>query len=462
MDKHLIEIITLVTVFASSIKQVTFKKLLIDKTCFIEYNFPKNICINLSNYHNVEEQIQNEVNNYQLYISIIMSVLNIIYIMFLGPWSDIYGRKMLIFMAILGFLLENIVIIINIILFNISINYLLLAAICPGITGGIIGLVTGTYSYVTDISIEKSRTLKFTILEIFVKFSSPAGTMVGGIIYQHLQYLGVFGTSGGLYLISMIIVIFLKESLSTENRNIQISTTKYLKDIFNINNVKNMFYNCYCNIGSKEILLILSMFMGVICFIGIEEIDFLYTERFYDWTVSTYSTINSLFSVGSSILIIVFAYTIIKIFCKSDVFLGLVGFSSGILENIIKSFATRKEIYYAALACGMLSNMSSVAIRTLLSKFISNRHIGSIFSLLAICESITPLFAGIIFLEAYNHMYFIFAGFVYLIAAFLLLVGFNVFIWLLKKISTCELPAAFSNIQETLPVIQYADECAVF
>ncbi|XP_067124723.1 probable peptidoglycan muropeptide transporter SLC46 [Centruroides vittatus] len=462
MAKYLIEVLTLITVFAFSFKQITFQKLLIDKICLNEFNFSKYICTNLSNYHNEEEKIQSEVNNYQLYMSIIVSILNVIYIVFLGPWSDIHGRKMLILLSLFGFLLENIVIFMNIIWFDISINYLLLAAICPGIMGGLIGLTTGTYSYVSDISVEKSRTLKFTILEILVKFSSPTGTIAGGFIYYHLHYYGIFGISTGLFLISVIISLFLKESLAIENHNVEISTTKSLKDIFNINNVKDMICNCWYSLGKKEILLLFSMFVGVICYVGVGKIDFLYSERMFGWSVPTYSLVNSLFSFGSCITSVTFVYIIIKIFYKSDAFLGLIGHSSSILENIIKSVATRKEIYYAASACGMLSSFCSVAIRILLSKFVSSRHIGSVFSLLAICESTTPLFAGIVFLETYNLMYRIFAGFVYIIAAFLSLIGFFTFVWLIKKMPTYESLNTFPITQECPTTVQYADECAIF
>lgn len=65
------------------------------------------MCGNLSDYDEHNVAVQRELTVFTFYNSIIMSVMPLIYVLFMGAWSDKYGRKVSVTMIPLSTLPLN-------------------------------------------------------------------------------------------------------------------------------------------------------------------------------------------------------------------------------------------------------------------------------------------------------------------------------------------------------------------
>ena len=87
--------------------------MILTQVCKVNLALGEDICNNIT--HHKEEQI--EVQKYtamlQSFNGILQAIPAIVFSVFAGPWSDTYGRKILIIMATFGYVFNNSVFIIN-------------------------------------------------------------------------------------------------------------------------------------------------------------------------------------------------------------------------------------------------------------------------------------------------------------------------------------------------------------
>ena len=96
-----------------------FQNLLIEKVCLVNLGFDPDICSNLTNHKDSEIAVQKEVASLNMYLSVLTAIPGIIVSLFLGPWSDVNGRKPLIIFPQIGTMLTQFIYILN------TLNYLI-------------------------------------------------------------------------------------------------------------------------------------------------------------------------------------------------------------------------------------------------------------------------------------------------------------------------------------------------
>ena len=95
----------------------------------------------------------------------IKGVPPIIFALFIGPWSDNRGRKVLILLPIIGFILNYICFCINTVYYEeLTVEYLMFEVIANWF-GGWTCFFLGIYSYISDVSSPKSRAVRIGILD---------------------------------------------------------------------------------------------------------------------------------------------------------------------------------------------------------------------------------------------------------------------------------------------------------
>ena len=104
----------------------------------------------------------------------------IIFVLFIGPWSDKFGRKFLIIFPLFGYAFYNIWFLINVLFYDTFVAEFLMLEIIQFWFGGFMCLFLGLYSYVSDISEHKTRTVRIAFLDFvfFVGMSIGAGNLL--------------------------------------------------------------------------------------------------------------------------------------------------------------------------------------------------------------------------------------------------------------------------------------------
>ncbi|XP_067138328.1 lysosomal proton-coupled steroid conjugate and bile acid symporter SLC46A3-like [Centruroides vittatus] len=163
----------------------------------------------------------------------------------------------------------------------------------------------------------------------------------------------------------------------------------------------------------------------------------------YKWTNDKYSTISAAARLSHGLALIIAVPIFTNVLKIPDGIIGVIGIFSILGENI-KSLAYYPWLYYYASVTGILGGISSVAVRSRLSKLVNQAELSKVFSLLTICEALTPAFSAVIFNELFAQTVSTFPGASYLTMFFLSLLPAIVLIW----INTQSLPQTSADINE--------------
>ena len=106
--------------------------------CLVNLNFNDTICSDLTHFKDHEKAVQKEVASLNMYFNILTAIPAVIVSLFLGPWSDVNGRKPLIIFPQIGTMLTQFIFILNTYLTYLPGEYLLLSSV-----GSLFGGFTG-------------------------------------------------------------------------------------------------------------------------------------------------------------------------------------------------------------------------------------------------------------------------------------------------------------------------------
>lgn len=194
--------------FAFSIISVFVEDLQMRRICEVGLEQNSSVCDNLGNFQNVSNVVQIKFSVFAFYDGILKSAIPLFFILFMGAWSDKYGRKVPLYTAqfgqffnIFGFLLFS--------LFKTwPVEYMLISTLIESLGGGHNCFLTATNTYISDITSEASRTTRVGIANSVFFLGGPVGTFVGKFIYEKGGYLAIFSTALVISSISLLYIKF--------------------------------------------------------------------------------------------------------------------------------------------------------------------------------------------------------------------------------------------------------------
>ncbi|GFY58801.1 proton-coupled folate transporter [Trichonephila inaurata madagascariensis] len=439
-EKLKLEIVAFLFTFSCVLTRISSTSMILNKVCLAHFNYPPEICANLENHTEIKISVERLSTNYQLGHTLIQTVPAALLSCFVGPWSDHYGRKLPVIVAILGMSVDTLGSAICAHYLDSRVEYYFIPAIFTGAFGGVVSLLAVVYSYASDLTPLRERTMKYAFIEMAAGFAQPLGVASGGWIYNFFGYPSVFLLSTCGLVASFIWVIFLlpetrgqnnKDSFGTKIR--KLFTCKTFRESF-IATAKQRPHQ-----GRKQIvLLIISMCFLVIATNSTSDINYLYVHHQFNWGTTEYSTITAIYSVFAVFLLII-VVPLFKYFKSGDPTLGLVGTTSIILKFLGIGLAWKTVIFHIANLLGLLSACASLAARSRISKVVSSDDLGKVFSFVATAESLLPVLTTILISQIFNVFLNIYPGMQYIVLAICLILPFSVFTWM-----TC-LPAMTST-----------------
>ena len=103
----------------------------------------------------------------------------------MGSWSDLFGRKMPMYLPSVGGLLATIVYIVVVCVEEVGVGWLCLASLLSGAFGGFTSVIANSFAYVASITEKEDRTLRYHDIkcvffsEIAVKLAMGCLTPMG-------------------------------------------------------------------------------------------------------------------------------------------------------------------------------------------------------------------------------------------------------------------------------------------
>lgn len=213
-----IEVVMFMYMFSSVLRMVSTTTLIMDKVCLSNLNFSQEVCSNLAGNPVQKNQVEKLANNISVGHGMIMMLPACIISAFIGAWSDKYGRKVPLIIALIGIILDGLGVTLCATFLNSRAEYVMITAAFSGLSGGMISVLTVLYSYASDITTFGQRTVKYAVMEMAFGLSMPLGQVVGGWLFYYLKYVPVFLLSTGGHLFALVFVLFvLKETKGLDN-----------------------------------------------------------------------------------------------------------------------------------------------------------------------------------------------------------------------------------------------------
>ena len=114
---------------------VPMETLQMDKICLNKLKYPKEICSNLTSYKNETDLQQKEASIFLMYHSLVTSIIPLFFILFMGAWSDKYGRKVPLCLSIFGHCLQSAGYLLNSHFMSWRVEYLLIVSLLDSLGG---------------------------------------------------------------------------------------------------------------------------------------------------------------------------------------------------------------------------------------------------------------------------------------------------------------------------------------
>lgn len=138
----------------------------------------------------------------------------------LGPCSDRYGRRFIIYLVTAGAILQGLMSI-AVIHFELNIYFFILISAVSGIAGGYASILTATMAYIADISSPRWRTFRIGLAQSMVFFSGAVAQGIFGYWLAELNCsyappLWLFTACNAVVILYTL--IFLPESLTDKER----------------------------------------------------------------------------------------------------------------------------------------------------------------------------------------------------------------------------------------------------
>lgn len=152
--------------------------------------------------------------------SLAFQIPSIIVTMIVGPLSDRYGRRPVIILVAIGAVLQGLGVLV-VILCGLDLHYFIVFGGIEGLCGGLSAMTMACYSYVSDVSSVKWRTMRIGLVQSMLYVAGILSRGLGLLWFQKLNcditYPLVLVVACNFCII-LYTVLFLPESLSNKER----------------------------------------------------------------------------------------------------------------------------------------------------------------------------------------------------------------------------------------------------
>ncbi|XP_045126852.1 proton-coupled folate transporter-like [Portunus trituberculatus] len=435
---------------------VLVENLQMDKVCQVNLNYSKEVCDNLTHHRHVKEAMTKEVSVFAMYNGIIMAVIPLFFILFIGAWSDKYGRKVPLVLSTIGHSLYALGYLVVSMVDAWPVEYLLFVALLDSLGGGTVSFLTAANSYISDVTSEETRTSRVGLANSIWFLGGPIGTLMGTYIYKAGGYPVLFGTSLAMYIVSLTyMALFMPEShgpfanvqklekvlppkqslrlresvawvygidkkkkdlMSTKSivkRAKTITLSKMVRDFFDprrfLDSIRSTLKK---REGNVRLYILLLIFCNLLRRLGRGAYMYQFTRTVLDWQADDYGlwvTYKNLLAALGSLAAVPLLSAVLKV---SDNVLALVGAFSSVFDYVFYGLVTTETYFFIWLApvAALLVNSCAIAIRAMISKYVAADELGKVSAVLGALDGVMPMISFPLYTVVYYSTIEVFPG----------------------------------------------------
>jgi PCFT/HCP family folate transporter-like MFS transporter 1/3 len=402
-----VEIPLLLLFFAFILSDSVKTNLIIFRTCYVTLEYNKSECALLGSQDadNETSKLEKIVEPYAATLNMVHSLteacFSAVICLFVGPWSDRFGRKPILIIPIIGYLLFYVFFAVFASLENISPWYSLVCSIPVYVTGGGASYLTVLLCYITDVTREANRGMRMGVFEAVLSLGILMGNVSSSYVFSVTNYLGTFLISATCCFLNVIFTVFLiPESL------INPETEGRLKNLFQLSNITDMLKTTFKGRQNYDRFVVLCCVLMLTIYIlainGDGAVIFLFLRENFHWSLRKYTLFSAAHNVTWVLGTVIGVYLLHKLMKISEAIMIVVGFMSMLVGMLVMGLAKYDWEVYTAAFSRALGGVLSPMVRSLVSKIVPNEEVGKIFSLIVVSESLFGMGGSPIYTAIYN------------------------------------------------------------
>ncbi|XP_046810546.1 uncharacterized protein LOC124420702 [Lucilia cuprina] len=231
-----IEPIVFILVFSHSLSGTIMRNEVIYQACTTIFRYNESDCLqlgtkNVTGYlQEIETEIQPYVANLFMIRTLLESIVPAICGVFIGSWSDHYGRKPLLLVSMIGFSCTYVIAAVICELsryYPVNPWYYILAVIPHSILGGNCVFSVAAFCFISDVTDTKTRPYRMISLEAFLSVGLMVGSLLSSFVYAATSATFTFSLSGILMcLATAYIALYVPESLQFKSKESESTEVK--------------------------------------------------------------------------------------------------------------------------------------------------------------------------------------------------------------------------------------------
>ncbi|XP_072376203.1 probable peptidoglycan muropeptide transporter SLC46 [Diabrotica undecimpunctata] len=378
------------------------------RTCYTILDYPESDCALLGNtVNNITKELEPKVQPTVNYINMVHNTINNIFpvfvCMYVGTWSDKFGRKPFLLLTISGIILSNISSTLIVYFKNASTWWFIVSGLPSLISGGFASQFIVISAYLIDVSTEKDRAVRLSAFEMIMGASSFVGNLVSARILYATSYEAIFMIAVGLQIISLLYTIFfIPESVKAEKKLKQIPSFKDIWDNINFKQiVQESFRKRENNINAFLFAFIIVTFISGFT-MGEMQVSSLYLRAKLNWTLSQINLVGSITSVGMMIGTMLGTFLLYKTLKFKELPLAFCAVVMAMVSSVLRGIATNDIYIYVANSVSIFNGVSMLMWRTVMSYMLRPDEMGKIFALINILQSLVNVLSSLVYPAVYN------------------------------------------------------------
>ncbi|XP_014256849.1 proton-coupled folate transporter-like [Cimex lectularius] len=380
----------------------------VNKVCTVNLGYEQKVCDNLNDNKYLQErtEVQIRVSTFHQYENIATHGIPIILAFFLGSWSDKVGRKLPMLIGLFGNLIYSTMIILNDLMDDWPVDVVLFTACLPcALTGGNLTVFMSAFSYLSDTTTQRERTLRTTLLEVAYLTPMPLGVMFGSYLYYNVlgrSYAAMF-TVNAAFLVAAIVVAWAVMDWKTTEGPCDVSGPCFgLVDFGHVAaSFKTLFKPRRNN--RRLFLFLVLIAMALYTFQRDEKhMVFLYTQHVFNWDLAQYSKFRTFQSSVFIFGLLLLGPLLTKLLKLKDMVMVMLGAVSHFVTRVIFATVMEPWQFYIGALTACLGPTVAPVFRSFVSKLVPPNERGKVFAMLTVADMTVPLVSGIVYTQVYN------------------------------------------------------------
>nr|XP_015909337.1 proton-coupled folate transporter isoform X2 [Parasteatoda tepidariorum] len=387
------------------------QELVFVKSC-IQLNNPVNISdCSYELKQNLTESVEeaamwSKYNNCCLFFCTFLSSL------FVGSWSDRFGRKFPMLIPPIGSTFAAAVNCILSVYIKTHPAFFIISSVISGLSFGSVGIIATTFGYISDFTHEQSRSKRIVILESMLFTGGTTGIYIAGLFLKHVNYDTKVNSFAQLFIfegiVSALIVNYIAFRIPKHTSDAQ-SLDSHTTGLFNLKHISDSLRTVFrFREGGRRTKVLLMLFSLFLIYFGsaVQTTLGYYFVKTLGWTFQEYTLFHSI-QFGVEGLALLFGLPTLLYFCHvPDHIFAALGMISRIAGFVMFGLSYTVGMVYSCAALYMLSEFPVPALRSMLSKTVNADEKGKIFAFTASLQNLCYLLGSFILTTIFTEVSF--------------------------------------------------------